>query len=926
MGVTAIAQHIPDDECFRKGTLPNGMTYYLCHNENPVGCADFYIAHNVGALQEEDNQNGLAHFLEHMAFNGTRHYPDKGLLEFLAKDGVRFGYNVNAYTSRTETVYNISAVPLVRESFIDSVLLILHDWSCDISCEQDALDAERGVISEEWRLRDNQRYRMNCRQMELIYAGGKQPDRTVLGTMEVINGFKREEILDFYHGWYRPDMQAVIIVGDFDVAAMEAKVKAKFSDIPMPENPRVKPDSYMPPAQSGAVYANMTDPAIRYHAFKSIYKQPFPSGETNTEGFYRDKFCRLIITSVLSDRLKKLSQRQDSPLQSAVVVTSSYEPEFYISLVTISPRSKDRVAEAFEMTEREVQRICRHGVSAQELEVAKLQLSQTLHLDRSIEDSSPVNGDLVKVCLENFLRSYACVTPSALAAIQSEIIASISMADIASYPSRMFVESEKIYSTCCNASEENDVAPSAGCIKGIIGRISAEELPSDYLSYPSIDLAVEAEPGRILSRKSISANLSRWTLSNGATVWLRRADRIDSSVHTAMEISYESGFRVAPEGNVAATKYAASVLRKYAGFNGLLRTEYRNYPSLAGISSLLHLGPTSASMSLGARSDRLEDMFALANLQITSPLICTEELLEIDKARTLKDLGKPKKDRDLFGERVKNIYYGNNPWNVKVDTAAVEAVDMDFLRRYFEASFADPSDMQLFICTDESEEQIASLVEKYIASLPTLGTVKYAKAHSLYPAYKGNVKHYESGRLQSAPVSDVSCNFARRMKSDRRTVIALDILDYIMSARYLALIREERGGTYHVDFTTSVYSDPKHPVESVVAFQTRPDMRDILVNDVYAEMERMCKSGPSEEEMSVAVKYLKKRHGELKARRARYVSGMLDELELYVEAGLPYDYDYDAAIDAIDASYIRKIARRIASGDILTAVYSEEAL
>ena len=214
MAVPAMAQVIEADPAFRVGRLENGMTYYLRHGENPAGCADFYIVHNVGALQEEDNQNGLAHFLEHMAFNGTRHYPEKGILEFLAREGVRFGTNINAYTSRTETVYNLSSVPLVRESFVDSVLMVLHDWSCDISCEQKALDDERGVISEEWRRRDTPKNLIGELQSELIYRGSKHTQRNVIGTLEIINGFSRDEILDFYHKWYRPDMQAIVMVGD----------------------------------------------------------------------------------------------------------------------------------------------------------------------------------------------------------------------------------------------------------------------------------------------------------------------------------------------------------------------------------------------------------------------------------------------------------------------------------------------------------------------------------------------------------------------------------------------------------------------------------------------------------------------------------------------------------------------------------------
>ena len=330
----AMAQPIPADPDFRTGRLENGLTYYLFHNELPAGCADFYIAHNVGALQEEDNQDGLAHFLEHMAFNGTRHYPGKGIMEFLARDGVRFGYNVNAYTSRYETVYNISSVPLVRESFVDSVLLILHDWSCDISCEQQALDDERGVISEEWRQRDDSRTRVSNLQNALIYKGSRQADRTVIGSLDVINGFKREEILDFYHKWYRPDLQAIIIVGDFDVDAMEARVRAGFADIPRAVNPA--PKGRFPAAKlDGPLFEDKTDSRLKFNALKLIYKQPYPEEAVrSTEECIRDAFCRNIVSWIVSERLRRLTQQPSCPARSAVLVTNEYAPDYYISLFT----------------------------------------------------------------------------------------------------------------------------------------------------------------------------------------------------------------------------------------------------------------------------------------------------------------------------------------------------------------------------------------------------------------------------------------------------------------------------------------------------------------------------------------------------------------------------------------------------------------
>ena len=365
---------IPDDPKLITGKLENGLTYYIRHNPNPEGCADFYIIHNVGALQEEDNQNGLAHFLEHMAFNGTRHYPDKEILDFLARDGVRFGYNVNAYTNRTETVYNISSVPLVRESFVDSVLMVLHDWSCDISCEPEALDAERGVISEEWRRKDEPRMRMMQKQNDLIYRGSKHTRRSVLGTLEVINGFKPHEILDFYHKWYRPDLQAIVVVGDFDADAMVGKVRRMFSDIPASDNPAPK-ETYPVPDLQEPLFENMLDPQVKYHVLKVMHRQRMPERSLrNTDFFYKDQFSRQIVTAILSDRLAEAVKKSGSPLSSAVLVTNPYGADFYVSLFTLSLKSPEYMDEALAFYVREVERLLRYGFTEGEFEAARFKV------------------------------------------------------------------------------------------------------------------------------------------------------------------------------------------------------------------------------------------------------------------------------------------------------------------------------------------------------------------------------------------------------------------------------------------------------------------------------------------------------------------------------------------------------------------------
>jgi zinc protease len=246
------------DPGVRSGVLDNGMKYYLCGNKFPEKRGEFYIVTNVGAIEEDDDQNGLAHFSEHMAFNGTQNFPKKGILNYLEKTGVKFGENVNAGTGVEETIYNISNVPLTREGIIDSCLLILHDWAHYISFEGDEIELERGVIREEWRMYGSASMRMSNKLAPIKYRGSKYAIRNVIGDTAVINNFKHETIRNFYNKWYRPDLQAIVIVGDFEVDAIERKVKNIFGNIPKVQNPTLK-ETYTIPDNNEPLIGVATD-------------------------------------------------------------------------------------------------------------------------------------------------------------------------------------------------------------------------------------------------------------------------------------------------------------------------------------------------------------------------------------------------------------------------------------------------------------------------------------------------------------------------------------------------------------------------------------------------------------------------------------------------------------------------------------------
>jgi len=925
VAVSAGAQVIENDPGFRIGKLGNGMTYYLYHNENPARCADFYIAHNVGALQEEDNQNGLAHFLEHMAFNGTRHYPDKELLKFLAKEGVRFGYNVNAYTSRTETVYNIDNVPLVRESFIDSVLLILHDWSCDISCEQSAIDAERGVISEEWRLNDNQRWRMMQKQTGLVYKGGKHPNRTVLGTLEIINNFKREEILDFYDKWYRPDMQAIIVVGDFDVDAMEKKVQAMFSDITMPANPPQKDSTYLPPHRDGVLIENMTDPAVKFQVVKLMYKQPYPTvEERKTEFAIKDDFCRSIITAVLSDRMRERQKAKNSPIQSAVLVTSESSTDYYLSLFTVSPKRNDDFLPALDFTLTEVRRMVEFGISEEEFEMAKFNLKTRLHLDNNLQPDDLKNAKYVKVCIENFLRGTPCITPAGQRAVQRRVLSELSYEDLKSYPAKMFVESEVIYSNCLN-EKEIDKAPSPEAMMAIAEQVNTKTITPMFLKYPKIDLTVDAAAGTIKKRKALDKEgVEKLTLSNGVSVYLRHCAPVDNNSHFSMICRFDGGNNRLSQDQIAASKFASAYFKRFGGFRKVSRVDFKNYPELADLSILLSAKENFSEMAVLSNTDKIEDAFRCAHLQITDPYFAQERDLTKFCNDKLKSLKNKSTNQEQFRIDSEQAGYGPHPWLVEIDSAAVQTVDYEFVAEVFARLYGDVKSMKVYICTDAPMAQIETYICKYLASINSDYPYKVAKIKPVHPTFKGEKEFVRTEKPVTAPLCQISYNFSTNIKKNTFDRVTIEIFDYIMSARYLDLIREKRGGAYHTSFATAVGGDPKYPIVASVDFQTRPELREILLNDVKEEMERMSQNGPTPQEMDLAKKYLAKAHAERQVVVANSTARMMDQLVAWAENGIDYDYDYNAVLSSISASDIQSLATRLFKGNKFIAVYSEE--
>ena len=921
---SAVAQPMPVDSLIIKGTLDNGMTYYIRHNANPKCYADFYIVHNVGAFQEAPNQDGLAHFLEHMAFNGTKHYPKKGIIDFLQAQGVRFGYNINAYTSKTETVYHMDNVPLKRESFVDSVLMVLHDWSGDISCEQKELDDERGVIREECRTRTSPQSRIFELQEAVLYEGSTFPKRNVIGSLDVINNFKREEILDFYDKWYRPNLQAIVVVGDFDAKEMESKIKSMFSDIKNPEN-CVPKETYKLAPFVHERFENMVDTSAKFLALKVFLKQPYPEVSQRAQrSFYKEQFIRQIISAAVSARMDEQVKSPDCPSSRGVMVSNASRTNLYFSLFTILPRGDASPLSLVDFYCDNANRLLRFGLTEDEFQSAKLKVVKNLRLHNALSPESVTDDQIVAGCVDNFLHGGALTYPSELQKIKMEIMSSLKLQDILDYIPKMFSESEVIYSYFYNPKDGHEI-PSEQQIRERIHECAQKDLTFDAIKFKKVDFSIDLPKGKIIKSQPVKGSQTEvWTLSNGMRVWWTPADGVKSK--TALSVNYvvKTGARAFAPDNIPAEKFAEKFMEKYLGIRGSDKVENMNSPQFEGIPYMVSFSASNAVITTAVAADKADRAFSVLNLLVTEPYFSDARTMKTTIDATVESMRKPRSSSSVFREGFNDVCYNNHPWYSRIDSAAVRALTPELLAEVHARQFRDAGATDVYICSSMPKEEIAAFAEKYLASMPAGYAYKLAKVQPKIPSYKG-VNEFVRTFKASSKVSKatVSVNWLYSVKTDLRSLCAVDVLDYIMSARCLSQIREQRGGTYSVSFSSSIFREKKGLVQSSVDFETRPELRDTLVNDAYELLSDFCENGPTDEEMSAAKNYLMKYYTKLQKNRQISVVKRNASIQDHAASGV-WDEDYIQALSEVTASDVLKTARKANKGARLLSVLNEE--
>ena len=624
VGFTAMAQMpqmppIPVDEAVRMGTLPNGLTYYVRHNDYPEHRVNFYIAQRVGSIQEEESQRGLAHFLEHMAFNGSEnfHGEGKGVIDYTRTLGVEFGRNLNAYTSTDETVYNINDVPSTRQSAIDSCLLILRDWSCGLLLEDEEIDKERGVIHEEWRLRTSASQRILERNLETLFPGSKYGKRMPIGLMSVVDGFKYNELRDYYHKWYRPDNQAIIVVGDVDVDYMEQKIKDWFTPIKLAPN-AAKVVAEPVPDNDEMIVVSDKDKEQQYSIVQLMFKHDATTPEEKkTLDYMIEDYAMDMIASMFNSRLSEKAQEADCPFLQAGCGNSSYIMTNNKEAFSFYALPKEgKVDETLQALMTEVLRARQYGFTGSEFIRAREEyMSQ---LERQYNERNKISN-------ERYGRSYAAnyLQGEPIPSIEQEYqimqqLTPMLPVDLMNEALKeIFPEGDKnMVVMVFNQEKEGAVYPTTDGLKNAINtaRNTPVEAYVDNVKNEPL-IAKLPKPGTIKKEtKNAKLGYDELTLSNGVKVILKKTDFKENEVRLYAES--KGGSSLYDKKDWANCELFDAVVAM-SGLGEFDNTELEKAMAGKQASANLSLSTSYESLSGSSTVKDMETMFQLAHLKFT---------------------------------------------------------------------------------------------------------------------------------------------------------------------------------------------------------------------------------------------------------------------------------------------------------------------
>ena len=900
---------IPVDEAVRIGKLDNGLTYYIRHNDYPEHRVNFYIAQRVGAMQEDDSQQGLAHFLEHMAFNGSEHFPGLGILDFTRSLGLNFGGDLNAGTGFTHTVYNVNNVPSTRQSALDSCLLILKDWSHGLLLEDKDIDEERGVIHQEWRQTTDAKERMDTRQLKNIFPGSKYGERMIIGLMDIVDNFPYQVLRDYYHKWYRPDNQALVIVGDVDVDYMESKIQEMFKDIPAPAADAAKVEDYPVPDNEQPIFVVDKDKEQATSMIFAMYKHDHtPRDAKGGLDYMMLQYASEMAGEMMTQRLQELAQDPDCPFVDAGSMDNSFlwtntKDAFYM----IAMPKEGKAEATMELLETECRRAVEHGFT--ETEYARAQEEYMSRLESEYNERNKVsNADYAEQYYMNFLENEPIPSVEQKYQIMSMLIPNLPVEVINGYLGEIVDPSgSNLVVTCYNTEKDGAVYPTAETLKAAFDKALAAPVEAyvDNVKQEPL-LAQLPKAGKIVKEsENKQFGYKELELSNGVRVILKKTDfKEDEIIMQAIQRGGESLYSEKDWANLSLYDGVMGM----CGLGEFTRNELNK--ALAGKQ-------VDVSASIDTYNDiiegestikDLETMFQLTYLTFTDARKDEKAYGQLKNMMEAQLKSKDQVPEAAMGDTL-TYMLSNRDWRGKPFNAEnLQEVNLDRVMQIAKERTANAAGYTFYFIGSFDEATIRPLIEQYIASLPAKKGVKTNWVnHDDYP--EGEVINHFSRKMEEPKANSAIYWYNKTMPFTVENEVKADLLGKLLDKIYLQKIREDAGAAY----STSAYGwnslNGDNPFTAISArCPVKPEVTDLALKIMNEEIVNACTTidGAALEDFKEML--LKDYQTSIKENWY-----WMNILQWYVERGMDKHTSYEQIIKAQTPESITAFARELLS-------------
>jgi zinc protease len=856
------------DPAVRTGTLPNGLRFFIRRNPQPEKRALLRLAVKAGSIDEADDQRGLAHLLEHMAFNGSTHFKSGELVSYLESIGSRFGPDVNAYTSFDETVYMLE-VPTDREGILVRGFEALGDFAGGIALETSEIDRERGVVLEEWRGRQGAGSRMQGAQMEGLYGDSRYVDRLPIGLPEQLKAVPADRVRDFYRDFYRPDRMAVIVVGDIDPAAMETLIRAHFGALPV--RPAVARPVYPVPVHEDTRVVIVSDPEAQGSSISIVHKRPLEG--LRTQGDYRRSLMLGFVHDMISSRFAEIARRPDAPFLRASSGAESLGRD--VEAFTVSARVNDGgIEKGLEALAQEIQRLRQHGFGAAELDRAKKDVVATYERAYNERDKAQSGGHASEL-LRHFLSDEAVPGIETELELMRRFVPTITVDETSALVRSLLADTNRVILASSPEKVNLAAVSEAGLLAALRAGTSAEVTAwRDEVAGREL-MASAPTPGSVRSRREIKdVGVTVLTLSNGVEVWLKpttfRNDQVQFTAYA------KGGASLASPADYLDASLSTSLIG-VGGVGGFSPIDLGKVMAGRIASASPYMSNYTHGISGGSTPRDLEAALQLVYLHFTAPN-SDPAAFDLMKTRIAANLANQEQNPgSVFGERVRRVATMNHYSIQQMRTEDLQRINADRMRAFYADRFKNAADFTFFFVGAFTEEQITPLLTRYLGSLPSTGKAE-SRGRDMRLEFPDKVTR-ETVRKGQEPRSQTAIMFFSDTGLDEMETHRLRAATSILQSRLRDVLREELGGTYSVGVVYSDTSPQPGYGTTTVQFGSAPENAERLTNVVMAEVERLRREGPTDSDVQV-VKETEKRELETSMQQNGYWLNSLQAMHL----------------------------------------------